>query len=41
MKVGEALLVSTYMHTYRHILIYIAPKIVKTNLTRWHKITRW
>jgi len=30
--------VSHYIHTYMQI--YIAPKIVRTNLRRWHRMTR-
>jgi len=30
----------TVVHTYTYILIYIAPKIVRTNLRCWHRITR-
>jgi len=28
---------NTYIHTY--IQIYIAPKIMRTNLRRWHRMT--
>ena len=27
--------------TYTYIQINIAPKLVKTNLRRWHRMTRW
>jgi len=29
---------TAYINTYTHI--YIAPKIVRTNLRRWHRMTR-
>jgi len=31
----------TYLHTHIHTQIYIAPKIVRTNLRRWNGIRRW
>ena len=34
----KALKALTYIHTYTQI--YIAPKIVRTNLRRWHRMTK-
>jgi len=31
---------SQYIHRPTYIQIYIAPKIVRTNLKRWHRMTR-
>ena len=32
--------IGPYMHTHTYTQIYIAPKIVRTNLRRWHRVTR-
>ena len=37
--VDSSHMTGSYIHTYT--LIYLAPKIVRTNLRRWHRMTRW